>query len=79
MSKLYLLEIDNGMEYADYDSKFKLVVAKNISEANQKGKEFMQQNYEVNFKYGWIPSFDASLIDEVEGFKITAEKMEDEN
>lgn len=74
MEELYFVEIYNGMEYGDFEVKRKLIVAENITDANEVAKEFMDQNFETNFKYDWIPSFVVTLIDEVDGYKITVEK-----
>ena len=79
MVNLYSIEIHNGQEYGDFEIRHKLAVAENMKDATEKAKQFMDENFEPSFIHNWIPGFGITLIRKVEGYKITVEKMEDEN
>ncbi len=66
--KLFLIEINNGWDYADYDEQNKLVAAKDIATASIKAVEFMNENYETD-KYA-TPEFHVTEIKEVDDYQV---------
>lgn len=66
--KLFLIEINNGWDYADYDEQHKLVVAKDIVNASIKAVGFMNENYDTD-QYA-TPEFHVTEIKQVDGYKV---------
>lgn len=66
--KLFLIEINNGLDYEDYDESQKLVVSKSKVVASVIAIEFMNECYGA-CGYG-TPNFHVIEIKEVDGYKI---------
>lgn len=67
--KLYQVIIDNDMEYADHDWKFKLIVCSSLGEAYDKAEEWLDEQYTNSESY-----FQVEELSEVDGFKIMVAK-----
>lgn len=70
-AKLYLVTVDNGEEYADYQEISKLVVAESDEHATIKAVKFLLDNFSLDTASGIVPGYDIEEIKEVEGYKVT--------
>lgn len=66
--RLFELTVENGMEYGDYESKSKLIVANSQNEADIRARNWMQDEYDS----GSYPNAEyyAKEHSEVDGFLI---------
>lgn len=70
--KLYEIFIENNLDYGDYDCQTKLIVANGQEEADIRAESFMKENYYLGSYRK--PSFEATEIDFVDGFKVTVSR-----
>lgn len=66
--KLYLIGIENGLDYSDYEVDAKLIVATDDSEALATAKEWAYAEFDGLI--GSDPSYSAEAIEEVGGYSI---------